>query len=487
MEGYKARMSTDDLRELFDDRVAGVLATQGFIAPIAPRSIYRVEKLYTALNKYAPRNAFNPLRTIDLKAGFAFARTCFMKPKDVDFLKPLPLDESGVQTLTKNWSGSAGLTNFGYSKRESTGPALQKARRILNHELAPEPCVAFKRTQFNDKTRLVWGYPYSMTILEGLLAQPLINEMKKGQTPMAFAMPVGVLGTKLRVSSYNKEWAYSLDMSSFDSSVSSVLIRKAFQILSTWFDPNYLIQPGCTVTELLDRIEHYFIFTPIVMPDGCCYRGKQHGVPSGSYFTQLIDSVVNCIIAGAISSHFHLGIRRRHTFVLGDDLLIWSNHKVSLDAISSFALRTLGIHVHGSEKSALTHFDQPVHFLGREWHGGVPSLDVDSILARMVYPESFRHYSDDPEKARKQVKILLLSYAAVYLDAWKIVLDIYGDCDTNIRSSEQIECDVYEQGVLEDILKERGETLSGYLRFRARYLDLNKDTSITSTALQFWL
>lgn len=252
---YRARYEKDDLRELRDDRVAEVLQAQGFIAPESPRSVYKVEKLYQALSKYAPGMISDPIKTFDLDAGFTFARICFCRDKKLEVLQPLTLDEVGVNTLTKNWSGSAGLTALGKRKRESTTIALEKAKRILKKSLAPEPCIAYKRTQFNDKTRLVWGYPYSMTILEGLLAQPLINEMKRGMTPMAFAMPTGVLGAKLRVSAYNKEWAYSMDMSAYDSTIAQSLIRYAFWIISTWFDMDQEVCDGWKVRDLLDRIQ----------------------------------------------------------------------------------------------------------------------------------------------------------------------------------------------------------------------------------------
>lgn len=486
LKAYQARYEQDDLRELRDDRVAEVLQAQGFIAPEAPRSVYRVEKLYQALSKYAPGTVSDPHKVFDLEAGFTFARICFCRDRKLEVLQPLTLDEEGVNQLTKNWSGSAGLTALGKRKRDATSTALEKAKRILKQDLAPEPCIAYKRTQFNDKTRLVWGYPYSMTILEGLLAQPLINEMKRGMTPMAFAMPTGVLGAKLRTSAYNKEWAYSMDMSSYDATIAKSLIEYAFWIISTWFDLDQEILDGWKVRDLLDRIQHYFIFTPIVMPDGCCYKGKQHGVPSGSYFTQLVDSIVNCIIAGAISNHFGMRIKRTHTYVLGDDLLMWSNKKVDLDEIAQYAKSELGVIMHGSEKSMRAHFDEPIHFLGRDWYGGVPTLATDEILKRMVYPESFRQYSDDPEKARKQVKLLILSYAAVYREAWMIAQRVYGDSDSNFVGSEKIECDVYCQGVMLEILQERADKLSGLLRFQARYFD-RTGNAITTTAQQFWL
>lgn len=487
LKSYSARMSVDDDRALYDDRVANVLKAQGFSAPERPRSIYKVEKLYQALDKFGPANSPRTLESDWLKRGFDFAYACFSKGIGMDFLHPLPLESATVKLITRNPSGSAGLTSFGKKKRDVMEEALEKSKLVLTRQRVPEPCIAFKRTQFNEKTRLVWGFPYSMTIIEGLVAQPLNERFKQGMTPMAFAMPTGVLGSRLRIASYNRKWAYSLDMSSFDATISAKLIRMAFSIIKTWFDLDEVVLDGWTVRDIFDRVEFYFIHTPIVMPDSQVYRGKAHGVPSGSYFTSIVDSIVNCIICGAISSKFHLGICKRFTFVLGDDMLFWSDKKVSLDRIANFTNKQFGVSLHGSEKSALFSAGQVIHFLGRDWHNGVPDLPVQDILQRMIYPESYRHYSRDPKVAEREVKLLLLSYAAVYRQGWLIVQRCLGDWEGFRLSAEAIECEVYDQTTLEDILRESADHLSGYLRFKRKYYSTFEGGGITTTGIQFWL
>lgn len=73
-----------------------------------------------------------------------------------------------------------------------------------------------------------------MTVIEGLVAQPFNRQLLKMRaTPMAFGMRVLQLGSKLRVSSRKKRYAYSIDMSSFDASISAFLIHKAFDIIKT--------------------------------------------------------------------------------------------------------------------------------------------------------------------------------------------------------------------------------------------------------------
>jgi len=484
IKDHCSRMSSPNDTILFDSRVAAVLQNQGFSWVEAPRSIYKPEKLYEALAKYAPQNKPTITVTDSVRSGIALAYRAFGKPKHHAKLQPLPLVMDSVYDLTSNWTGSAGLTSFGDKKRDVKDIALDSATRILTGSKVPEPCIAFKRTQFNDKTRLVWGYPYSMTIIEGLLAQPLIAWFKGATTPMAFALPSGALGARIRKSAEWNKWAYSLDMSSFDSSISDKLIEIAFDVIGTWFDLE-AIEPTTRVSYryILHRIKRYFIATPIVMPDGKLYIGKSHGVPSGSYFTQLVDSIVNVILAGSISYEFNLHVSMDDLLVLGDDMLMWSNRHCDLDAISKFAKSTLGINVHGSEKSEIVHYTKPVHFLGRYWDHGIPDMPVEEVIKRLVYPETYRHYSVDPAKAREQVHLMFLSMAATYRSAWRLAEACYRRRQDHRHYDFQIERPLADE-VDSDYVKRT--FVSGLLRYRNRYISEYQRSS-RSVAIQFWL
>lgn len=483
---YCKRMSQNRESVIYDDNVADVLRNQGFQFEETPRSLYKVEKLYDALAGFRPNQILDPKPSAELTQGVALARVCFSKPKDEPYLQVLPFTPATIVKITSNPQGSPGLTNYGCSKAESQTRALERGLQVLKGQKQPEPCLAFARTQFNDKTRLVWGFPYSQTAIEGLVAHPLIQRFKGGSTPMAFAMSTMALGTKLRVASYHSEWFYSLDMSQFDATLSSKLIQLAFSILRTWYDLSE-VEPvsGCTVGHIFDVIEKYFIHTTIVMPDGYIYIGKDHGVPSGSYFTQMIDSVANVIIGGAISAKFHLNVSKREIFVLGDDLLMWSNIKVDLDKIAAYAQSYLHVKLHGSEKSELKHYDEPVHYLGRVWTNGLPSLDEEQILARMVYPERFRIYSNDPDVRRREVRMLILSYASVYREGWNIATRLLGVGRNVGDSGANIDVNTYlVEGRIDEL---NPDHLSGLNRFLNKYVRIKTKSDIPHTAVQYWL
>jgi hypothetical protein len=484
---YCIRMSRDSLVELCDDNVKDALLAQGYSISESPRSVYKVEKLYEALSGYAPNTIPNPQPTEEFRKGISLAYSCFAKPKDRESLKVLPFTPATITLITSNPSGSAGLTNYGCTKAESQTRALERGLQTLAKEKQPEPCLAFKRTQFNDKTRLVWGYPYSMTVIEGLVAYPLLQKFKRGTTPMAFAMATGALGTKLRVASYHKKWAYSLDMSQFDATISAPLIRIAFKILRTWFDVNE-VEPvsGKTVGEIFNLIEYYFIHTTIVMPDGNIYIGKDHGVPSGSYFTQIVDSIVNVIIGGTIAARFHMNVSKREIFVLGDDLLMWSNRWVDLDVISRYANQQFGVKLHGKEKSKIFHYDEAIHYLGRDWHQGLPDLPEEEIIKRMVFPEKFRKYPDDPKMKEKAFRMLILSYASTYRRAWRIAYDLLDGSNANYaRGCANLDVNTYCSGRPGEEVDP--EYLSGLQRYRRKYYHPKVKGDIPITAMQYWL
>lgn len=484
---YFKRMSQDHTKVEYDDNVADVLKAQGYHVEEAPRSVYKADKLYEALSGYAPNTIPAPKPTDEYRSGISLAYSCFAKPKGQEPLHVLSMTPETIVRITSNPSGSAGLTNYGCTKAESQTRALERGLQTLKREKQPEPCLAFSRTQFNDKTRLVWGYPYSMTVIEGLVAYVLLQEFKGGRTPMAFAMSTGALGTKLRVASYHKEWAYSLDMSQFDATISAELIHIAFKILRTWYDMSEVETVSqCTVGQIFDLIEYYFIHTTIVMPNGKIYIGKDHGVPSGSYFTQIVDSIVNVIIGGTIAAKYHLNVSKREIFVLGDDLLMWSNRKMDLDTIAAYANSAFGVKLHGSEKSRLFHYTEAIHYLGRDWENGVPDLDQDEILKRMIYPERFRQYPKDPEERKRAVRMLLLAYAGTYRRAWRIA---YLAMEPNdmwyAQDGNRIDANTYYRD--HQVVDADPDHLSGLMRYIRKYHTPKTRGDIPVTAIQFWV
>ncbi|ASH99192.1 RdRp [Giant panda associated partiti-like virus] len=356
---WNLRMSRSETPEIFDPVVAHVLREQGFEVDskkyYEPRSVYSVEKFFEQLQSFNPsKSVFVDVKDRHVQRGIAFAYKVFGKGKDDAYLEPLELwDES----IISNWKGSAGVTAYGQTKREAFSRGILSAKRILGQDgLArrkPEPCLGLTRTGKNGKSRLIWGYPMSMTLIEGSLAKPLLGTLTGLNTPMAYKLTNKTLGMKILAASQTKKWYYSLDATQFDSSIQKIMIEVAFSIIATHFDRKAMYDDVNTVGEVLELVRDYFIHTPIVMPagekakgnvQGVLYYGKKHGVPSGSYFTQLVDSIVNIIVLGTLASKFGFYLSKEEIFVLGDDLLFFTNTHLDVKKPStSYAKSTFGM------------------------------------------------------------------------------------------------------------------------------------------------
>lgn len=405
LKQYVKQMSTPNPRGLFDEFVAEILSQQGFTSSEDPRSVYDPQQLYTALKRYATNWSENEGLDEHLVFGFRKAYKIFAKPKGECTLRPL--SNSDVQTKALKLSKSSGLPLM-TSKAKSLTYSFDRERQDRLGLKAPNPCVAYKRTQKGNKTRLVWGYPLEMTIMEARFARPLIERFLAADTPMAFGMPKVELGARIHRYFVDKPGTtVCLDYSKFDSTISCSMIKQAFRILSTWFEKEDLKQLGW------DTIVTYFITTPIVMPDGHLYTGKHHGVPSGSYFTQMIDSVVNVALCYALAHRFNFSFAPEALYVLGDDVIMQVKGEVtkaSLVEWSHYLSSRYGLQLHDDEKTVIGR----AHFLGAFWDMGKPDLPIEELVNKACFPESFRQYG---RNAHRGAEAVLRSYATSYLSA----------------------------------------------------------------------
>lgn len=405
LKTYLSQMSTPNPHVVFDDFVAECLEAQGFSWDEDPRSVYDPQQLYDALQRYATSTYENVSWDKHLEFGFRMAYKIFAKPKDFECLKPLT--DAEVVSRALKMSKSSGLPLM-TSKAESLIYSFNRESQVRSQIKAPNPCVAYKRTQKGNKTRLVWGYPLEMTIMEARFARQLIDMFKKRATPMAFGMTKSELGAKLsRYFEDQPGTTICLDYSKYDTTLSAEMIRRAFVCLATWFSREDQEQWGW------GTVVNYFINTPIVMPDGHLYVGKNHGVPSGSYFTQMIDSVVNVALCYALKSRFNLSFTERQLYVLGDDIILQHVGDFSLSEMSSY-LSQFGLNLHDDEKTVVGE----VHFLGATWIKGKPDAPLRELMKKAVSPENFRVYGESPHIGAENV---LRSYACSYLSAFKLI------------------------------------------------------------------
>jgi len=410
---YSKQMLTPKSKPYVDSLVRQIIREQGYQADsVKPANLYDPSAMFEKLAKYAANsNLVLNLSDPFLSYGISKAFYHFSRPKGFSTLPPLSIQEIvGAIKMEK----SAGAGYFG-PKGENIQRGLTRMEDVISHRKAPNPCLAFTRTSAGNKTRLVWGYPVEMTMLESRFARPLIDYFLGSISPMCFGRSKFKIASDINFKVCTGEPGkipYALDFSGFDSTIPAQLIEKAFEILSTWFDLRDRERFGW------EKIVHYFIHTPIVMPDGNLYVGKKCGVPSGSYFTQLIDSIVNVILIFAISRKLGFDLGANSLLVLGDDSIFEADGSLSLHDIAR-ALGSYGIKLN-VEKSRIGQ----KHFLGSYWHTGISDIPISEIIEKAICPEHHRSLLYKHKSAmgrREEAMSVLYSYARQYASAYKLI------------------------------------------------------------------
>lgn len=265
--------------------------------------------------------------------------------------------------------------------------------------ITPSDCCAFVRshlTDSTDKVRAVWGYPMAMTLGEAMFAVPLIEAYKERITcPFAYGLETAVGGMKKIISEtqFYKHFT-AIDFKNFDKPIHPRFIKTAFNILMRNVDfinyRNYGVAAAWKNIKMWQFIENYFINTPVRLSNGERYMNC--GVASGSYFTQLIDSIINHILITYIYL-VQTGRPPAYLKVMGDDSIAADNRSIDLDWASQL-METFGMTLN-LHKSAVSTDINKLKFLGFEFNYGFPLKSFDEWVSLLLLPEGFDKTWDD--------------------------------------------------------------------------------------------
>lgn len=336
-------------------------------------------------------------RDVLLDRAIAHARRAF----NIGVIPILHLNDV-FQSDLQIWKRSPGLPwkSVGYRTKDEVRRdprAVQQIRwfwhRIKSGEAIGAPdCCAFVRSHLTEtgdhKVRAVWGYPMTMTMGEAVFAVPLIRAYQSRSSPIAYGYETAIGGCRKLLSEMGTDSHFAaLDFSSFDKSVPAWLIEVAFDVLSYNLDfvryQDRGIADARRISTMFDYIKRYFIHTPIRLSDGSRYR-KHSGVASGSYFTQLVDSVCNYILITWAYLRQH-GQYPNHIKVMGDDSIIGSDLPIDLDLLA-LHMSEIGMKIN-VQKSSVSKFLHNLTFLGYTINDGTPSKPYQRWLAALLYPE----------------------------------------------------------------------------------------------------
>lgn len=133
---------------------------------------------------------------------------------------------------------------------------------------------------------------------------------------------------------------------------------------------------------IFDFSRTLFTHTPVVMPDGRLFV-VHSGVPSGSYWTQIIDSIVNLLLIYSFQLKYFGDIQP--TYVLGDDSIFTSDSKpVPIEVITEYFAQ-FGLTLN-SDKTVITKQISDVIFLGHNCYGSGVTRDEFMCAQLALYP-----------------------------------------------------------------------------------------------------
>lgn len=447
VDKYISQMSKVREKPIYDSTVTELLQKAGFDIPEEPASIYRPEQLWMQLERYSNIGPFNEDEFISKAIKVAFS--AFGKKDDHEFLEPLQSETQFIKAI--KLEKHAGV--YFQKKADAWPRAWTRSSDVVSGLKRPNPCLAGARTQRGNKTRLVWMYPLEMTILEATFAFPLIQKFKDIRTPIPYAKKKYEVGARLDFSlrARNK---VALDFSKFDSSIHQDLIKIAFRILRTWFIKN------SEMDVVWQKIINYFIFTPIVMVDGNLYTGKSGGVPSGSFFTQLVDSICNFIIIYAAMLKFRMHPDVSAIHILGDDSVFSTNADVNLSELQRY-FEKLGFTLN-VQKSEVKRRDESIHFIGFEWLKGIPYRDVSKVISSLSQPEKWRTKNRIREKEFSRAYRLIVEMSTLGANLYEISQKV-----TTFRPYEL------------NYFVPEGRSVSGYVQYQREYHPVNIEHDIS--------
>lgn len=340
---------------------------------LVSRSSYSPDMLRKHCAAWEKGKAYNDSMNYDgslLHKAFVNVSKEFRLPSKVE---PIALEEVPFKKDT-----NFGAPTFQNSSKDEYAQerAIKGAKSVMRGK-CPEPFTMFHRGKNEEEARIVLAESKEMFLIGGRFFYPYFNAMKKVNLRYAGGLRRLSTSAKMNFIKWNCRFALSVDYSKYDSSIPQLLTSLAFKIIESNFIMN---EEQAKAWEIYVK---YFQQGGMLAPDGYIYYGRRHGVPSGSVFTSVIGSIVNCLII----EYFRIrtGAMITDHIVLGDDCIIGLIQPKSVTSFAEVA-KELGINV-GLDDSQLLRSDELIHFLGHYWDEGMPRRAITETITRLCCPE----------------------------------------------------------------------------------------------------
>lgn len=294
-------------------------------------------------------------------------------------VKPLALEEVPFKKDT-----NFGAPTFQNSSKDEFAHerAIKGAKAVMRGK-CPEPFTMYHRGKNETEARITLAESKEMFLIGGRFFYPYFTSMKKSNLRYAGGMRRLNTSAKMNSIKWTCRFALSVDYSKYDSSIKQLLTSLAFKIVES----NFVMT--AEEAKAWNIYVKYFQMGGMLAPDGYIYYGRNHGVASGSIFTSVIGSIVNCLII----EYFRLrtGALVTDHIVLGDDCIIGLIQPVPVERFAEVASE-LGINV-GLDDSKLLCNDELIHFLGHYWDEGMPRRAISETITRLCCPEVIKPWN----------------------------------------------------------------------------------------------
>jgi len=338
----------------------------------------------------------------------AFSRAVERVRADLEGLRGLKgysFREGGTPTpkckLPQETSPGATLRSEGYrSKGEAYDRAVEMTTQLVTRltkedvpssdlpfcDMAGRPAVC---GFWERKSRLIWVYPMEVILMEGMFASPFIESAVSKKVPLFgwWANKFHHGYQRLRDAAFHAKSCVSLDYSKFDQRLPPWLIYRAFSLLEECFDPEFMDEHR----DEWEFVQRYFIHTPIRTVTGSQGQFspvylKRGGVPSGSWFTQTIDTICNALMMYCYFEDRNLRVSMMTC--VGDDNYSISQDYVDPKDIEVFMQQWFNTIVSGEKSCVVYDTWEDSHFLGSYLSGnGTPVRPRHEVLINLMNPE----------------------------------------------------------------------------------------------------
>lgn len=407
IEQINSKVGPIYLAELADNikTIALALGKEISIPDDGFRSLYEPKMLDVPMEKFMARKGFCPDKA-RLTAAVSRVRKHL---KGLGKIEPVGLDVAYDSLLQTKENNFAGLPTMG--KKCDDIDALKRAEQCWRGK-CPPPVVIGHRGKNTTVARAVWMFPFEWHIVEAAFFLP-IQEVFKAKVPIYAADNAVSRRAVFRGLATSGQYRskIGMDYSSFDASIGTQLIGISFSLLR-----EHLLVSDVE-SKVWDRVATYFATCPYYNQYGELVVGRRGGVPSGSMFTQMIDTIVNAIVI-----EYAIDCEDKRYYVYGDDSLIFLPDTVEMASNRMQTVKTrakeLGVLVNLVKTHVVLVTDVTV-FLGHyDLRNGRP---VDEVLARLVYPE--RPSKDHGTAAGLMRRVV--SYMAESDEAMSILMPLY--------------------------------------------------------------